>query len=249
MHVEVGRLVLIRPSLFTFDVYQLIGMARCESHCFPLASNPFAGEKLGEQIIPIIGHPTVLIAILGRQSLTPLRCSHPVLHPQACALLPRSLCHQSQARAASCITPYFPLYLFCLGEATPRHVLVPPMLHCLSDQSLEVCCGRAGPHAHCRGSRAAFRPAWALSPSPPLKMLLDCQKTAWCPGLSSPSSALDCCDSVSTTRYKTPPSFLCLLLSPPSRMMLCPHTLSVPIAFPLCTKGPMRRNVSWLPLS
>lgn len=118
MHVEVGRLVLIRPSLFTFDVYQLIGMARCESHCFPLASNPFAGEKLGEQIIPIIGHPTVLIAILGRQSLTPLRCSHPVLHPQACALLPRSLCHQSQARAASCITPYFPLYLFCLGEAT-----------------------------------------------------------------------------------------------------------------------------------
>lgn len=37
MHVEVGRLVLIRPSLFTFDVYQLIGMARCESHSFPLA--------------------------------------------------------------------------------------------------------------------------------------------------------------------------------------------------------------------
>lgn len=37
MHVEVGRLVLIRPSLFTFDVYQLIGMARCESHGFPLA--------------------------------------------------------------------------------------------------------------------------------------------------------------------------------------------------------------------
>lgn len=72
MHVGVGRLVLIRPSLFTFDVYQLIGMARCESHCFPLASNPFAGEKLGEQIIPITGHPTVLIAVPGRQSLAPL---------------------------------------------------------------------------------------------------------------------------------------------------------------------------------
>jgi len=63
MHVEVGLLVLIRPSLFTFDVYQLIGMARCESHCFPLARNPFAGEKLGEQMIPIIRRPTVLITI------------------------------------------------------------------------------------------------------------------------------------------------------------------------------------------
>lgn len=63
MHVEVGRLVLIRPSLFTFDVYQLIGMARCESHSFPLAWNQFAGEKLGEQMIPIIRKPTVLITI------------------------------------------------------------------------------------------------------------------------------------------------------------------------------------------
>lgn len=63
MHVEVGRLVLIRPSLFTFDVYQLIGMARCESHSFPPASNQFTGEKLGEQMIPIIRKPTVLITI------------------------------------------------------------------------------------------------------------------------------------------------------------------------------------------
>lgn len=63
MHVVVGRLVLIRPSLFTFDVYQLIGMARCESHGFPLAWNQLVGEKLGEQMIPIIRKPTVLIVI------------------------------------------------------------------------------------------------------------------------------------------------------------------------------------------
>lgn len=37
--------------------------------------------------------------------------------------------------------------------------------------------------------------------------------------------------------------------SPPSGEMPCPHTLSAPIPFPLYTEGPMRRNVSWLPLS
>lgn len=248
MHVGVGRLVLIRPSLFTFDVYQLIGMARCESHCFPLASNPFAGEKLGEQIIPITGHPTVLIAVPGRQSLAPLpwlRCSHAALHPQACALLPSPLCHCSQVGAASSILSPL-LVVPWWGHADhERHVLVPLTLQCSSDQSLDVCCDGAGSHPRCWGSQAAFRPAWAL----PLKMLLDRQQTARCPDLSSPSLALDCCDSERSSHCKTPPSFLCLLLSPPSRMMLCTHTLSVPIAFPLYTKVPMRRNVSWLPLS
>lgn len=31
--------------MFTFDVYQLIGMARCESHSFPLAWSQFVREK------------------------------------------------------------------------------------------------------------------------------------------------------------------------------------------------------------
>lgn len=56
-------------------------MARCESHSFSLAWNQFVGEKLGEQMIPIIRKPTVLIIILRR--LEP----NPPLHTNPSCLL------------------------------------------------------------------------------------------------------------------------------------------------------------------
>lgn len=90
MHVEIWWLVLIRPSLFTFDVYQLIGMARCESHSFPLAWNQFVGEKLGEQMIPIIRKPTVLIIIPWRLEPPTLSLHQSLLPPLPCLTVPAS---------------------------------------------------------------------------------------------------------------------------------------------------------------